>query len=290
MGPFYNGTFGGKVYRGDLLCILDGDDRWLPQKLEKEWTALQKNPGAQIAYSGVSLIDGSGAYLASWNEGLRGDPPAGDVLVEVYSKCFFRSTRSVFRNELVTHHAFQEEGHCDERLDSYWDWERKIRYTARFKAAYSGESLVEYRKHGTGFSKRPGGVHLKAFVDVYEKHLPLLKSRSPAESIYVRTNLETYIAKKQRILFKTEDIGHYSSRNVYKRIQSALKENSTKIDTPLKAELSQLLSKFVGQSIKDDLRQGNGKEALKLWFSFFTNNVGNPLSYRLFKKIIAAGR
>ena len=39
MGPYYNGTFGGKIYKGDLICLMDGDDRWFPQKLEEEWRA-----------------------------------------------------------------------------------------------------------------------------------------------------------------------------------------------------------------------------------------------------------
>jgi glycosyltransferase involved in cell wall biosynthesis len=290
MGPFANGTFCGKLYTGDLICLMDGDDRWLPEKLEKEWNALENNPGAQIAYSNVNLIDENGKYIKSWYEGKGRTPPSGDLLIDVFSKCFFPNTKSLFRNELVTHHAFQKEGHCDENLESYWDWERKIRYAARFPIAYSGETLVEYRKHDASFSKNFPDKHFKAFVQVYEKHLPLLKSKTFSESIYVKANLETYIAKSQQNLFKTENVNYYSPRNVYRRNQSSLKKISNKSDRAVKKELSQLLSKFISKSIKYDMRQGNRNEALKSWFLFFMNNIKNSLSYRLLIKIIVTSK
>jgi glycosyltransferase involved in cell wall biosynthesis len=286
IGPFANGTFGGNVYTGELVCLMDGDDRWLPQKLEKEWNALQDNPSAQIAYSNINLIDENGNFITSWYEGKGRTPPSGDLLVDVFSKCFFPNRRSLFRNELVTHQAFQEEGHCDESLESYWDWDRKIRYAARFPIAYSGEALVEYRKHDTSFSKSSPDMHVKAFVQIYEKHLPLLKNRPLSESLYVKANLETYIAKRQQSLSKTDNVNYYSHRNVYRRNQSSLKKLSNKNDQAIKKRLSQLLSKFITQSIKNDLRQGNRNEALKTWIFFFMNNIQNPLSYHLLKKII----
>ena len=288
MGPFFNGTFGAKVYKGNFVCLMDGDDRWLPDKLKKEWIALQNNPTAHLAYSGVNLIDENGIYIRSWNERKGHIFPSGDVLIDVYSKCFFGNTNAVFRNELVTHHAFQEEGHCDEKLESYWDWERKIRYAARFQIAYSGGTYVEYRKHDDSFSRTSPVKHLKAFIQVYEKHLPLLRLKPFSESIYVKANLETYIAKNQQSLFKKENIDYYRSSNVYRRNLSLSKKISNKNDQAVKKELSELLSKFITKSIKHDIRKGNRNEALRSWFFFHINNIKNPLSYKLLKKIIVS--
>ena len=57
IGPARNGNFGRKIAKGDLFAGIDGDDRWLPRKLEMEWKALQRHPDARIAYSNVYNIE-----------------------------------------------------------------------------------------------------------------------------------------------------------------------------------------------------------------------------------------
>lgn len=45
---------------GDWVAILDGDDRFLPHKLEREMETLQNYPVARCVYSNVSIIDTKG--------------------------------------------------------------------------------------------------------------------------------------------------------------------------------------------------------------------------------------
>ena len=45
LGVAKNKAFAQRQARGDWLSYLDGDDRFLPRKLEKEWEAIEKNPG-----------------------------------------------------------------------------------------------------------------------------------------------------------------------------------------------------------------------------------------------------
>ena len=111
MGPYYNGAFGVKVASGDLVSFIEGDDRWLPQKLELEWKALQRHPEAQIAYSNVYTIDAEGNRTGIWYYDGKGPaPPSGDVFIEVFSRRVFHNTRKTFRNELVRRLAHDEEG------------------------------------------------------------------------------------------------------------------------------------------------------------------------------------
>ena len=66
IGQVHNGNFARTVTKGDLVSFMDGDDRWLPQKLEMEWRALRKHPDAAIAYSGVFIIDADGNRTWAW--------------------------------------------------------------------------------------------------------------------------------------------------------------------------------------------------------------------------------
>jgi len=46
--------------QGDYVTWLDGDDRFYPQKLEKEIELLQQHPEAEMVFSNVRAIDQSG--------------------------------------------------------------------------------------------------------------------------------------------------------------------------------------------------------------------------------------
>lgn len=283
VGGVENSQLGRRVYSGDYVSVIEGDDIWFPSKLEAEWTALQKNPVARIAYSGVLLIDENGKHINSWT---RDDNryPEHDVFIEVYSKKFFSKTRSLFRNQLMYREVLDKEGYCDETLDSYWDWDMKIRMTYRYKVAYSGQHVVAYRIHSTGFSQSDPAKHLKAFIQIYEKHLPLLDNKTLMESFFVKYHMETVISERYINLYGPDHSSYYSPLSVYRRNQS-LFNKIYKIKL-VKKKFTRLLSNFIVESIKYDMIQGYTNEALKTWFFFFINNLTNPLSYQLLKNIL----
>lgn len=285
MGVFYNGTFGAKQYTGDLVSMMDGDDRWLPEKLECEWKALQSTPGAQIAYSNVITIDAQGRRTGVWHDGERAAPPSGDVFAEVFSRRVFSNSRSVFRNELVSRRAFSEEGHCDERLESYWDWDRKIRFAARFPVAYSGKALVEYRQHEESFSRQDAAKHLRAMVDVYEKHLPLLSRRSAEEVIRIRCNIECLLGLELIRLPLSESADFFSVRSVLERNASALRQLPKDDRAVLNAELSPLLAKLCLRAARERLGKGHKISALR-YLMHSLQYASKPPDLRLALEII----
>jgi len=264
VGSLNNGSFGGKVFKGDLVCFLDGDDRWLSRKLELEWLALERNPEAQIAYSNVQVIDAQGNRTGRWNDGNAG-LPVGDVFVEVFSRRFFPNTRSVFRNELVRRFAFDKEGHCDESLESYWDWDRKIRYAARFQVAYSGEALVEYRIHGHGFHAQDPQKHFSAMVKVYEKNAALLRRRSKREIAVIRCDVEAILALDQRRFPASERLPHYGAGKVYGRSVALLRELSRLDRVAVAKDLQAVFQRLLHGAAREEIERGNKGVALKHW-------------------------
>jgi glycosyltransferase involved in cell wall biosynthesis len=280
MGSFYNGTFGGKACRGDFISLLDGDDRWLPRKLELEWRALSQYPEAQVAYSNVITIDAHGNRTGVWCDRPGPVLPIGDVFIEVFSRRFFPNSGSVFRNELVSRAAFDLEGHIDERLENYWDWDRKIRYTSRFKVAYSGEALVEYRKHGGGISNAKPDVHFRAMSAIYEKYLPLLEKRSRKDSAKVRCHVELLLAEMQRRVGSNALLTRYTVENVYERCTALYHALPYADREVLKGELSPVFRKLLLRMAIDAFAKLNISQALRcLWESRqYGPETPNPMS------------
>lgn len=166
-----NKNFALERVRGDLVTHLDGDDRFLPRKLEMELETFMNHPEAKIVYSNVYQIDANGARLRRWLDNTV-LPPTGYVFGEVFGRTFpFNST---FRNEFVDYKSLKEVGFYDEAFPIYQVWDLKIRLTKRFKVAYCPEPLAEYRIHAGGISKSAASVHLNALRKIYEKNRALL--------------------------------------------------------------------------------------------------------------------
>jgi GT2 family glycosyltransferase len=265
MGPPRHGNFGKQQARGDLIAWMDGDDRWLPRLLEVQWTTLQQQPRAQVAYSNVFIIDAEGNRLRIWDDGTDPAPPSGDVFVEVFSRRFFPNSRSIFRNQLMYRSALEQTGYNDLALKSYWDWDGKVRLTSRFQVAYSGEALVEYRVHPGGFSHSQPATHLRGMLGVYEKNLPLLASRSQAEATRVKCNIESLIALQQLSLPPSEQADHYVARRVYERNRKLLDQLSKPERAALEAEVAAEFKLLALRASRDEAVQGNMRLALKFW-------------------------
>jgi glycosyltransferase involved in cell wall biosynthesis len=276
IGPAANGIFGLQRAHGDLVSWLDGDDCWLPRKLELEWKVLQKHPEARVAYSKVFLVDAKGKRTGVWHNENGPAPPSGDVFVEVFSRRFFNNTRSIFRNHLMYHSALEEVGYLDENLESYWDWDEKIRLSARFPVIYSDQALVEYRQHEGGLSKSHPEKHFRGMVQVYEKHLPLLQQRTKTEEIRVRCNVESVLALQQRHLPPAEQQSYYSARNVYDRNRELLNQLSPYDLLVVKRELAPIFKQLARRAAEEENRKGNAKTALKYWFHFLRHSPQWP--------------
>lgn len=176
VGQYRNGRCAWRKASGDLISALDGDDRWLPRKLELEWQALEDNPEAQIAYSNVHIIDEHGTCTSTYYDGNGPVPPSGDVFIDVIMLKMFSHTGYVLRNELMYRSVFEEIGY-DENIKIYLDLDFKIRATARFPVAYSGEVLVDYRFHNQGIHATATKDLEKDELAVWRKNIQLLAER-----------------------------------------------------------------------------------------------------------------
>lgn len=175
---------------GDLISWMDGNDRWLPQKLEREWAAICASPTAKVAYSSVYITNEFGNRTAIWHGGENTAPPTGDIFVETFSKRFFQNCRSLFRNFLMYRSALEELGYHDHNISIYIDWDLKIRIAAKYHFAYSGDALIEYRIHLGDIHNRSLRHHYDDLVKIYKKNFHLLAGRSSQEVAFVESELQ----------------------------------------------------------------------------------------------------
>lgn len=196
-GIGHNRNFGILRAKGDLITLIDGDDRLLPKKLEMEWKALEST-GHRVAYSNVYTIDAKGNRTGIWRSDTDPVPPSGDVFFNIFSRHFFPKSSSLFRNELLYRSCFDEVGYYDEKLTLFEDWDFKIRLTERFPVAYSGEALVEYRLHPEGISNMPFQMHLNSMKIVYDNNRHLSDKLPKSKRQALKKTMMSFFTNQSR--------------------------------------------------------------------------------------------
>jgi glycosyltransferase involved in cell wall biosynthesis/Tfp pilus assembly protein PilF len=155
---------------GDYVTYLDGDDRFLPTKLEKEASLFGKRNDIHIVYSNNYYMDATGKKIGVWVEDQL--PPEGRVFCHTFGRDFPK--KSLFRMELINFQALKAVGFHDPHLSIYEDFDLRIRLSKHFSVAYCNEPLSEIRLHGTGLSSSKTGQHLASLDYLFRKNVPLL--------------------------------------------------------------------------------------------------------------------
>lgn len=176
---------------GDYVTYVDGDDRLMKTKLEKEIAILKANPDAQIACSNYYYMTPDGKRIRIWADGEM--PPQGDVFLQTFARDFPR--QSLFRMELVDYQAWKSIGFHDPNLHIYEDYDMRIRLTNQLRMLYCSEPLFEIRIHGTGLSKQSIDKHFTALEYIYRKNLHLLDDVNEADRNYVQERVRKLLAR-----------------------------------------------------------------------------------------------
>jgi Glycosyltransferases, probably involved in cell wall biogenesis len=131
--------------RGKYIAFLDADDRWLPQKLEKQIARFEADAEVGLVFTRRYWIDEHGSRLPLRSLTLY----RGFVLPEI-----FRNNFVCFSSSMVRRDVLEDVGMFDESIPLAIDYELWLRVASKHHFDYVDERLVEYRTGHANLSRR----------------------------------------------------------------------------------------------------------------------------------------
>jgi len=126
------------------IAILNSDDLWLPEKLEKQVAVMESDARIGLVHTAFRPIDADGNPIDGNPLGVRFHPnPQGDLLAELLTRNLFITSSVLFRRECL-----ERCGWFEERLFGMGDWDLWLRIAEYYRIGYVPEVLTLYRIHG----------------------------------------------------------------------------------------------------------------------------------------------
>ena len=143
----YATNIGFSKVRGDYIAIIDSDDIWFPNKLEKQICYLRSNPQHQGCFTWVTLIDENGAVIDDKMPELQEQFSAHTESREYWLRFFFfYGNRLNNPSSLITRESLAEIGSHNLFYIQAMDFEWWVRFTKKFSFGILEEPLVYYRR------------------------------------------------------------------------------------------------------------------------------------------------
>lgn len=141
--------------RGDWIGLLDQDDRWLPDKLEKQLRRANEQADAAAVFCRVRFIDGVGHPTGEQ----QGPLPEGDVFHALLGGNQYYAVSGLFRRTLLPVIGLP---HAWVGLADHLLWLTIARHAT---VAVVGDLLAEYRVHEQGYQAIQRSAGLMRLAD-----------------------------------------------------------------------------------------------------------------------------
>jgi glycosyltransferase involved in cell wall biosynthesis len=192
---------------GDWIALLDSDDAWLPDKLDRQMHALQATPGVRICHTEEIWI----------RRGVRVNPmhkhakSGGRIFRRCLPLCVISPSSVLLHRSL-----FDEYGLFDPDLPACEDYDLWLRLCAREEVCFVEQPLtVKYGGHEDQLSHRHWGMD-RFRVQALEK----LLCTTPLHATDRRAAVETLIEKAGILAQGARKRGHHARAENYLRLQA----------------------------------------------------------------------
>jgi len=120
--------------KGNLIAFQDSDDEWMPEKLEKQITALNFDFGAGAAYTGYFRITNNDKRYVpdNWVNILE-----GNIYMELLKGNFIGTPTILLKKECL-----YDSGLFDEKLPRLQDWDLVLRISKKYNFKFINEPLL----------------------------------------------------------------------------------------------------------------------------------------------------
>jgi len=136
--------------KGDWIALLDSDDEWLPNKLEKQIQALQENPKMMFCHTNEIWIR-NGVRV---NQMKKHQKYGGQIFEQCLDMCRISPSSSLLHKSIIN-----DIGLFDENLKVCEDYDLWLRVTSKYPVLFLDEPLIKkYGGHDDQLSKTPEGI------------------------------------------------------------------------------------------------------------------------------------
>lgn len=126
---------------GEYVALLDCDDVWLPEKLDKQVPLGDADPLVALIYSDSFFIDRDGAVIGQYFT--QAPPPPGDAFIGLLTRRNFIPCLTVVMRRTVV----EKVGGFNPTLGYAEDFDLSLRIVRAHGASYVNEPLAKYRLH-----------------------------------------------------------------------------------------------------------------------------------------------
>lgn len=150
--------------RGELIAFLDGDDRWLPDKLALQLDHLRLHPSVGLVTGGEWLVFEDGRPPWRHDRPAMGARLLGDaILIE---NCLGNPSVVLARRS-----CFDRVGLFDEAIPLGQDWDMWIRIAQVFPVGCVAARLILFRRHSGSMTARRMGDRFAANHRLYRRFI-----------------------------------------------------------------------------------------------------------------------
>lgn len=132
--------------RGDIICFLDSDDLWLPDKLARQVPCFKNHPKLGLLFADCFLVNGRGeVYGRHWD---ASRPARGRILAALLRHNFIPALTVA-----IPRHVLEEVGNLDETYRIAHDLDLYLKIAARYDIDYVNAPLAKLSMHDAGLSR-----------------------------------------------------------------------------------------------------------------------------------------
>ena len=128
---------------GEFVAILNDDDAWLPEKLQRQVSMLDENPEVGLVHTGGEFIDGEGNTIEGQPLGFAYPTfETGDRLLDLVYQNRVVASAAMFRRSVL-----KDIGGFNEDYFGSGDWQMWFRMAEQFDLGFVPGKLTQYRVH-----------------------------------------------------------------------------------------------------------------------------------------------
>lgn len=173
--------------KGKYIALLDCDDLWLPEKLEKQIALFESDPSVGLVFSDTYFVSANGDIKFSFFK--RFKPYSGNVFFNLIAENFISCETAVFTRE-----AFEKVGGFRPELKTAEEYDIFLRMAYHYKLAYVPAPLAKYRVHETNYTRINWAESLWETADIIEKMIDMVESFSKAQARVIRNKtIRTFV-------------------------------------------------------------------------------------------------